>query len=239
MLRLEPLESGPGRLGLEMTARVTRALRGALLHHAAEPIPEFLSGHEADGSPSRETHLAWVPLADVGHRHADGHLLGVAAVLPQGLTREQRRLCLVAVGSMDELRLGRLGRWRLAPEVQETPPKALRPESWTTASSQWASVTPVVFDRFTDDLIEKREVIATSCERVGLPRPMSVILTRVSAHIGVPHAADFPLMATAEDAPRRPHIHVILSFGTDVEGPVILGAGRYRGYGLLRPHRGG
>lgn len=239
ILRLEALESGPGRLGLEATARVTRGLRGALLSTAEEPIPEFISGHRADGSPSQRTHLAWIPLADVGHPHADGHLLGIAAVLPEDLSSAERRTCLRAIGRIEDLRLGRLGRWALAPEDRETPPRALTDGTWTRAGDQWASVTPVVYDRFGDDPGEKRDSIAASCERVGLPRPVSVILTGVTPHLGVPHSAQFPPLPAPKGRPQRPFTHVIIDFGEPVEGPIMIGAGRYRGYGLLRPLREG
>lgn len=235
-LRLQAQESGPGRLGLEMTARLTQALRGAVLHHADEPILECLSGHRPDGSPSRRPHLAWSPLADVGHLHADGHLLGVAAVLPRDLSTSDHRACVRTVASIEVLLLGRLGKWRLTPEEREDPPYALRPETWTRPSRDWASVTPVVFDRFTEDPDEKRAVVAESCQRVGLPRPASVILTSVSLHLGVPHSAQFPPLPAPRESPQRPYTHAILAFEEPVSGPVIIGAGRYRGYGFFRPH---
>ena len=33
----------------------------------------------------------------------------------------------------------------------------------------------------------------------------------------------------------RQQVHVIIEFDVEVEGPVLLGAGRYRGYGLCKP----
>jgi CRISPR-associated protein Csb2 len=34
-------------------------------------------------------------------------------------------------------------------------------------------------------------------------------------------------------------VHVAVEFATPVEGPVLLGAGRFRGYGLMRPWKNG
>ncbi|NQT14361.1 MAG: type I-U CRISPR-associated protein Cas5/Cas6, partial [Planctomycetes bacterium] len=37
----------------------------------------------------------------------------------------------------------------------------------------------------------------------------------------------------------RPQVHVWLRFAEPVVGPILLGAGRYRGYGLFKPWKGG
>lgn len=235
VLRLEREESQVRRLSLETTARVMHAFRGAVLAAAAEPIPEYVSGHREDGSPSQRTHLAFVPLPFVGHRHADGHLLGLAASPPRELGRAERQTCVHAVAGVEVLLLGRLGRWRLLPERREDPPCTLRPETWTRPAVRWASVTPVVFDRFSEDSEEKAAIVATSCERIGLPRPREVTITHVSRHEGVPRSGDFPPLPAPDGTPRRPYSHVILTFNETVAGPVLIGAGRYRGYGLCRP----
>ena len=33
----------------------------------------------------------------------------------------------------------------------------------------------------------------------------------------------------------RQQVHALLQFDREVEGPVLIGAGRYRGYGLCKP----
>ena len=77
-------------------------------------------------------------------------------------------------------------------------------------------------------------MISRSCERIGLPVPREVIVTPVSAHLGVPPAHEFPRLER-KDGSRRRHVHAILVFSEMVRGPILLGAGRYRGYGLCRP----
>lgn len=66
---------------------VTEALRRAVMSQVPNPLPPAVSGHEADGTP----HVAYLALLDVGHEHADGHLLGVAVALPDGLPAADRR----------------------------------------------------------------------------------------------------------------------------------------------------
>jgi len=56
----------------------------------------------------------------------------------------------------------------------------------------------------------------------------------VSAHLGAPASHQFPRLARKDGSECR-HTHAILIFDRPVVGPVLLGAGRYRGYGLCRP----
>jgi CRISPR-associated protein Csb2 len=101
-------------------------------------------------------------------------------------------------------------------------------------------VTPIVFDRHPkekDRSAYQREIaamIAQAAVRVGLPEPRDVIVTAVSAHLGVPLAHAFPRLRRKDGSQRR-HAHAILVFGERVRGPILLGAGRYRGYGVCRP----
>jgi len=77
-------------------------------------------------------------------------------------------------------------------------------------------------------------MISAACESIGLPKPREVIVTAVSAHLGVPPAFAFPRLCRKDGSERR-HAHAILVFDVPVCGPMLLGAGRYRGYGLCRP----
>ena len=40
---------------------------------------------------------------------------------------------------------------------------------------------------------------------------------------------------TSKTGHAKQQVHVLLEFGGEVQGPVLLGAGRYRGYGLCKP----
>ncbi len=240
-------QSGPfAALGLQAVLQVVERWREALLsqaNDAPERVRELVSGHERGGAPLEEPHLAVLPLAFVGHPHADGHLLGLAAALPAGLAPEDRRQVLRILARVNELRLGPLGVWRLERETMARPPWNLRPEAWTAhpgGAPHWSTVTPVAFDRHPkakDRAAHQREVaemIAAACTAVGLPRPREVVVTPVSAHLGVPPAFEFPRLRRKDGSDRR-HAHAILVFDEPVRGPVLIGAGRYRGYGVCRP----
>jgi CRISPR-associated protein Csb2 len=239
--RLAPLESRHHRLSLLSTLQVCQRLRDSLISQSMQPVPEFISGHSLDGSPTDQPHIACFPLAFVGNQHATGQLLGVGIALPTNLTRQLRMQALAALGQVEQqgLALGRLGKWRLECNCSAV---NLQPEIWSAAprgSRCWASVTPVAFDRHPkgggqhDDPFSR--MIMLACERVGLPAPREVIPSHISPHPGVPVSHQFPPLSRKDGSCRR-HAHAILIFAEPVLGPIAIGAGRYRGYGFFRPY---
>jgi len=234
------------RLALPATLKLTQALRGALLAACPEPIPEWVSGHDERGRASANPHIAFLPLPFAGGEHGDGRLLGVALALPQDLEpTEAARVLEPWLRDADNGLPTRVklfaGQWlecHAELETRERPPQTLRAATWTTACQRWASVTPVVLDRHFDgkDKWEQAaESVKTACERIGLPRPAEVLLHPVSLFRGVPRSNEFPPITRKSDGGRMHHSHAVLVFDEPVEGPVLIGAGRFRGYGLCRP----
>jgi len=246
VFRLERQQADFAALGLQATLEVLQRWREALVsfcNGTSVRVREIVSGHDQQGGPLQGPHLALMPLAFVGHPHADGHILGLAAVLPKGLAGAERRQLLSVLGRVDELRLGGLGVWKLVREFSNRPPWNLRPETWTAyphGATHWSSVTPLAFDRHPkakeQGALEEAvaSMVAAACEAVQLPAPRQVVPTQVSAHLGVPPSFSFPKLLRKDGTPRR-HTHAILIFDRPVVGPVLLGAGRYRGYGVFRP----
>jgi CRISPR-associated protein Csb2 len=236
------LEVAGPRIPLAGSLQVCAAMRGAVLAHADQPVPEAISGHEPGSTaerplPSQRPHLAFVPLADVGHRHARGHVMGVAAVLPRQVEPPERLACLRALGRVQELRIGRLGRFPVERLTVDVDRQALVADTWMSRSRVWATVTPVVLDRFPTEPFgrEAERIVADSCVRAGYPAPQVVELGRVSWVLGVPNADDFPARPDQNGRPRRYHVHACLFFGEPIVGPMLIGAGRYWGYGFCRP----
>ena len=243
---LEPEETPYRHLDLSCLLAVAQRWRDALLSKGNDASPDVrtvLSGHDAEGAPLRDAHLAFLSLAFVGREHADGHLLGMGLVLPRELSGDHRRDVLRVVGCVRELRLGPLGVWRIAAQTASRPPVALRTDTWTAyprGATRWATVTPIAFDhhpKSREKSEQHREVAAMireCCSRIGLPAPREVVITAVSAHLGAPPAHEFPRLRRKDGSQRR-HSHAILIFDEPVCGPMLLGAGRYRGYGVCRP----
>lgn len=246
-------DSGPlSRLDLPTTLALVEAWRGTLDRAAgelgaSEEATCQISGKASGGAPLQRPHVACFPLAFVGRPHADGCLRGVAMALPGAddlpapVRAEIRRAAARACRS--PLDLGPLGVWRLQPVAFDRPPLTLRTDAWTggpSGAAKWSTVTPFAFDRHpkgktkSQHLAEVEAVIRLACKNACLPQPREVVPTPVSAHLGVPHGRDFPRLRR-KDGSERGHIHAILVFDEPVIGPVLLGAGRYRGYGLFRP----
>lgn len=241
--RLIVLKLSGKRIALPATLKLTEALRGALLSGWETPIPEWLSGHAANGDRSDKPHVAVLPLPFVDAEHADGRLMGVALALPRDLEdtsalerwlwREDDWLPR-AIKLFD-------GQWLECVaefDTRESPPLNLRRETWTGPARHWASVTPVVLDRHfdgADKWVNAAENVNDACVRAGLPRALDVLLHPVSRFEGVPRSNEFPYLTRKKDGGRMHHAHAVIVFDEDVQGPVLVGAGRFRGYGLCRP----
>ena len=239
---------GP-RLPIGAAEVVASAVRQALMCHADAPVPGVLSGHEADGSPLAGNHLAVVPLPFVGGRHASGDLLGVALVPPRELDLEALTPIYRALGNWEsgsypprvELRLGKLGLWTLAREIDESSLRNLRPRTWTRPATRFTSATPMVLDRHpgsirsgSDRTVRRvEESIRGACARIGIPAPATMEFGQAPYLAGAGHVRTF--MRRIQRPDPRPLVHVRLTFEEPVQGPILLGAGRYRGLGLFRP----
>lgn len=236
-----------GRVTLPATLKLTSALRGLLMNLCPEqPPPEWFSGHLSNGAPTAAPHLALAPLPFVGSQHADGRIMGLALVLPAGLDPREAGRCLEpllrdpATGLPREHRLFG-GQWfecAVEADTRDRPPRNLDPNTWTGQSRVWASVTPVVLNRHFDgkDKWERAaEGVKDACGHIGLPHPREILLHPVSLVEGAPHAREYPQLVRKNDGGRRSHSHAVIVFDEPVRGPVLVGAGRFRGYGLCRP----
>ena len=221
-----------GRLALAFTG----ALRRAVMALTPDPLPDALHGHGAEGRP----HVAFLALPNVGHPHADGRLLGMAVAIPDLPGTELRTLVRAVLGGARqgeqgqrtlELNVPRVGSVDLVYEPGLVRPWGARPERWRRGSDRWVSVTPVVLDHYPrrGDLAAE---IVRSCRTVGLPEPVTVKLSPSPLIAG-------GVRLRPSDLPEHLHgrlfSHLELRFSCRVAGPVLLGAGRYLGVGLMAP----
>lgn len=200
------------------------ALRRAAMSHAPEQMSPVLHGHD----PVR--HAAWLTLPNVGHDHADGRVLGIGMLLPEGVSEAARTEAVWALSQVGHIEAGR----RLAvrrPASYEQLPSGISLGTWAKASDTWSSVTPIVLERHPRRGQSVETVIADTCERWCYPRPVAVEVGQRSPLRGVPMAKAF--------RPRRRGrwTHAVLHWDRPVRGPVLLGRDQHFGLGLCRPLR--
>ncbi len=237
-------------LGIGSTLQLTGALRNACMKAAGDAPPEWVSGHDAAGAPTRHAHLAFFPLPYVGSEYADGHVMGLGIAIPRDLpddrlTRdEQLRRYLGPLlfdgetGEEREIELWRKGvwRWTLEREKRERPPLTLQRQSWTKASRAWASVTPVVLHHHPkkrDGDVER--IVREAFVLAQYPAPDFVAVGPVSRVTGAGHVREAPPFGEGGEGLCEYQTHVVARFALEVRGPMLVGRGRFRGYGLFKP----
>lgn len=254
LIILAEAEEAQQTFGLESTSLVLLALRKFIMSKAPQPLPAWVSGHQSSGEKLQsDPHMALIPLAFVGSSYADGHLMGVGIVFPNSVPLLERARVLSRILFNEQtnspatlpLVMGKAGEWKIARLTSPPHQQTLKSENYTKATHTWASVTPIVLDRMPKsdrlkDPITWREqtaqIISQSCLNVGLPEPESVRVEKTPFFNGslraMPGQGGFPLLTQG-----RFQVHAVLTFSQPVGGPMLIGAGRFRGYGLCRPWR--
>jgi CRISPR-associated protein Csb2 len=184
----------------------------------------------------------------------------VALVLPRDASDEDRRSLFRAVARWESdhrrqdedipdlpILLGRAGSVLVA-RVEDPPrQQTLQSATWCWASRHWVSATPVALDRNPGDLwvrdgqraaqaaAEAAAVVRLACQHIGLPLPVDVTILPSPALVGAEKSRHFGPFPGSDARLQRVLAHVALEFAQPVTGPVLLGAGRYVGLGLMRP----
>jgi CRISPR-associated protein Csb2 len=219
------------RIAGDQVVALACALRKTVIARVPDPVPAQVSGHGAAGRP----HVGFLALPDVGHEHADGHILGLALAIPRGLPAADLAQLLkgIIVDPLSRLRIS--GNRTLALQYGADR-HGLQPARWAGARSgarDWATATPLMLDGHLRPGRDEASEVARSLVLAGYPEPAEV---RVSAA---------PLLAGAVWRPRagslpsgRPHrrlVHAQVSFAHPVTGPVLAGSMRYLGLGMFLP----
>ncbi len=217
--------------------RYTTALRQALIKRL-DGGPVALHGHGDVGTDWRQ--VACLALPDVGHPHADGHLLGFALAVPPGVPEAEVRSILRGLIDVTTLTVsvGRPVELHRRVQAGSTPAaQGLQEHTWTGPSRQWVSALPMVLDRHVKGPLTDQFVavsVGDAAVRAGLPVPESITW---SAHPLLTGAPDLRpnqrIRRPGEKA--KPAVHVRITFAEEVVGPVVLGNLRHLGLGLMRP----
>ncbi len=244
---------GGRKFGLEGCGIIADAIRKELLKRFGPNAPEWLSGHAVDGSVSKQSRPAYLPLGFVGGEYADGHLLGIAVAVPNDFEQTDKLFELLMdpkLGERDGVPFFRydvfnphfgkepIGWMEL--ELEERPERSrqqtLQSRNWIGPACRWATVSPVMLPQFPRRGTTPDDVIAQACLDAGYPSPIELRVQTAPLLRGVPHSRAFHVKPR-QGRPPRPLIHAEVTFPVPVCGPVLIGAGRYAGYGVCRPIR--
>ena len=229
----EPVDRGEVvawlRLGAAVSGRrlsaVTALFKEAVLsrHQSihGEP-PAILHGHGFNGSGYEVAR--YLALPDVGYRWSRGRIHGLGLWMPPDcdlLARQRARDAAFAIRRLT----GRGVDVSVAPREDEA-----HPDRWLRRSRGWVTAFPAIHERRgTLDLVE----VARWCRHAGLSEPMAFRSARTPLVAGAVDLA--PVEVNRPGRPARPYSHVELRFAEAVPGPVVIGSGRQRGFGLCVP----
>ena len=228
-------------LGIERAVEIAEAARNALLAHLGDAAPEVLSGHAVPGAPSRQDHLAIVPMARVGDPYADGRMFGLGFVVPHRLPDPVWFQLMAAlgrwIGGGGRLAIGRSLAWRLEFATGDLR-ASLDPARYRRPAHRWSSVTPVVFDRHPKPGAGRTlpDIVAAMCRASRLPPPTSIEATMQPSFQGGAESRRHRLGNRAY-LQGRYIAHLRLAWDRPVPGPILLGSGRHFGLGLMLPDR--
>lgn len=223
------------RLGTAVSGRrisaLTRCFKEAVLSQHqrihGDP-PAVLHGH---GYGSQGYEIArYCALPHVGYKHSRGRIYGLGLWMPPGSDGATRRQAQDAARSIRRL-IGRGIDVAVAPrDEDERRPFAAHPQRWTCQARHWATAFPAIHERRrTLDLPE----ITLWCQHAGLPEPIAFRSSRTPLISGALDLA--PVEVNRPGRSGLPYSHVEIWFAEAVAGPVVIGAGRQRGFGFCVP----
>ena len=209
---------------------VTTLFKAALLssyHRLFGEPPPVLHGH---GFAGRGYDIArFLALPDAGFPRSRGRIFGLALWLPPGADLVERRRCRDAAHAVQRLTGDGLD-LRVSPHDGAERPWAANPSRWTRSSRRWVTAFPAIHERRGPIGLDE---LSRWCRHAGLPPPRAFRSTRGPLVRG---AADLaPVEVNRPGRPRLPYSHVELWFKEPVRGPVVIGGGRQRGFGLCVP----
>ena len=189
--------------------------------------PAVLHGHGFNG---RGYDIArYLALPDVGHRWSRGRIHGLALWMPPGCDVTALRMARDAAFAVNRLIGGGVD-VSVTPREDEDRPLAAHPKRWRRKSRAWVTAFPAIHERRRTPTLRE---VTRWCLHAGLPEPVTFRSTRAPLVAGAIDLA--PVEVNRRGRPALPYSHVELRFAEAVPGPVVIGSGRQRGFGLCIP----
>lgn len=223
----------PGRRIGIVTTLFKEAILSRYQREFGEP-PAVLHGH---GFVSKGYELArYLALPDVKFPHSRGRIHGLALWMPSECDDAEYRRARATAFSIRQL-VGRSINVRVERRHGKRP-FAVHPDRWTGSrrlggqrvSRTWGTAFPAIHERRRPlDLAE----VTRWCRHARLPAPVAFRAARTPLVRGAVDLA--PVEVTRPGRPGLPYCHIELHFADPISGPVVIGSGRQRGFGLCVP----
>ncbi len=205
----------------------------------AEWVERYVAGHR-DKTAKEHRQFSYLPLPSIGHPHADHAVRRVLVSAPAGDERFVMHLARRLEGRQLKPENGTEWGQDVPSLVRSDCDRVVR--RYTEPAGRWASVTPVILPGHDDRKPAKtRKLIEAALAQSGIEQPCTF---KWSAFSQFPHA----LSAHKYDRNRKPTgyirpdhllsqtaVHLTVEFGESrkVPGPLVIGAGRHCGFGLM------
>lgn len=236
---------------LHIAGMVRHLAKGAMLRSPppkteSDWVERYIVGHRDQDGIGEHRQLSYLPLPSIGHKHADQAIRRVMLTAPLGddAWLEYLAQCLAGKVLKPENRreFGELGPPTLVRTYHD---KVAR--YYTAKANSWASVTPVILPGHDDRKPAKtRKLIEMALAQSGIDQPCtykwashSCFRNSLSAHkyrrdrnSDVRH---WQFESVKDYLRGRTWVHLTLEFEDQLEvpGPLVIGAGRHCGFGLM------
>ncbi len=226
------------RLGAAISGRrisaVTHLFKQSVLsqyQRLYDEPPQVLHGH---GFRDKGYEIArYLALPDVGYPTSKGRIHGIALWMPPKscpIECERSRNAALAIRQITGTMLNVSVAPHPEPHTHNDRPIAANSWRWLKLSEEWITAFPAIHERRrTIDLGE----IARWCRHAGLPKPIDFQSSRTPLISGAVDLA--PVEVNRPNKPALPYSHIWIRFAQPVHGPVLIGSGRQRGFGLCIP----
>ena len=229
-------------------------VRHAILDHFKQPsflnyygkdfVCRLVAGHEPQVGPSDKLksydgdHLAYVPIPSLDRSfNADGYVRRVL-VIGYGCTDGKARELFADVQRFASgvLKDGGkpIGRFHLVEDPRSDSVLSLFLGSQESTSKTWRTVTPIILPGHRRRGRSEASLIVTALNRLGIQSEDidSIATFRGPIIPKTSHALDYRIKGYLADTQR---FHAEIVFKRPVVGPLVVGRGRYAGFGLMLP----
>lgn len=201
-------------------------------------VERYVAGHR-DEQVADHRQFSYLPLPSIGRSHTDPALRRVMITAPAGDDAWLTHLVHRLAGRQLKPERGEFGE-KGAPTLLHVEPDKVAARYMATAN-RWASVTPVILPGHNDRKAGKTiRLIERTLEEAGVEQQCTFEWNTVSQFPKVLSAHKYdrqgrPLYIKPKYLQDFTALHLTLTFegGVKVPGPIVLGAGRHCGFGLM------